>query len=480
MQLRSDARHLSPVLALATAVALLAPAVAQAADPAPALAIDLGGAQLDLVLVKAGRFRQGSPPTEAGRGDDEALRDVTIRRDFYLGKFPVTVGQFTRFTADSGYRTEAEVGASGGFGFDGQGLSQRKEFTWRTPGFPQTDMHPVTLVTFKDAGEFARWLTRKTGRVFDLPTEAQWELAYRAGTQTRFYAGNDDQSAAAIGWFKGNAGSGTKPVGQRQPNALGLYDMSGNAYEWCRDWYGPYAPGPAVDPEQTTPPPGDKPRRVLRGGSWLKEPKHLRAAARYRNDPGSRNADNGFRVIAALEASAPAAATPSTPSTPAAPLLAGTRRTSPSSSWSTATIVAFVGGGLVLASALVGLVGLVVHGASRRRRIPGAPPGVTFRPQGDGFWLNAPPHLRGSTLHYRCLVKGALRRASVPIEPNPRGQFVYTGGAPSALEVEQLGAAAWSAGAPRGAAGSYRSRDRISSSPDMAVVAPFRGYPSAY
>ncbi|WP_433928998.1 formylglycine-generating enzyme family protein [Sorangium cellulosum] len=493
MQPRAHTRRRSSALVVATAAVLLAPAAAEAADPAPAIAVDLGGAPLELVLVKAGRFRQGSPPQEAGRGDDEAPRDVTLGRGFYLGKFPVTVGQFARFAQETGYRTEAEVGASGGFGFDGKGLSQRKEFTWRTPGFPQTDQHPVTLVTFKDAGEFARWLTRRTGRAFDLPTEAQWEYAGRAGTQTRFYAGDDDNAAALIGWFKGNAGSGTRPVGQRRPNAFGLHDMSGNVHEWCRDWYGPYAPGPAVDPEQTAPPAGDKPRRVLRGGSWLKDAKHLRAAARYRNDPGSRNADNGFRVAAALEASAPAAAAPA-PGAPA-PLQAGATRKAPSSFWSSAssgTLVAFAGGGLVLASAVIGLIGLIVHRAVRRRPVAGAPPGVTFRPQGDGFWLSAPPHLHGSTLHYRCLVKGAMRRASVPIEPSPRGQFVYTGGAPSSVEVEQLGAAAWAAApgvgrgvaapaaAPHRAGGGYRSRDRISSAPDVAVVAPFRGYPSAY
>ncbi|WP_437324623.1 formylglycine-generating enzyme family protein [Sorangium sp. So ce381] len=487
MQPRATACGLPPAIVLGAAVAFLAPASARAADPAPAVAIDLGGVQLELVLVKAGRFRQGSPPAEAGRSDDEAVRDVTLGRDFYLGKFPVTVGQFARFAAETGYRTEAEVGASGGFGFDGKGLSQRKEFTWKTPGFPQTDVHPVTLVTFKDAGEFTRWLTQKTGRAFDLPTEAQWEYADRAGTQTRFYAGDNDSAAAAIGWFKANAGSGTRPVGQKQPNAFGLHDMSGNVYEWCRDWYGPYAPGPAVDPEQTAPPAGDKPRRVLRGGSWLKDAKHLRAAARYRNDPGSRNADNGFRVVAALSASAPAVAPGPTPP-PAA-----TAQAPRSSSWSTAAMVGFVGGGVVLASAVVGLIGLLVHRAVGRRPMAGGPPGVTFRPQGDGFWLHAPPHLHGSVLHYRCLVKGAMRRASVPIEPGPRGQFVYTGGVPSAVEVEQIGAAAWAApraagwaaapsAAPRAAVGAAgrRSRDRISSAPDVAAAAPFRGYPSAY
>ncbi|WP_437875434.1 formylglycine-generating enzyme family protein [Sorangium sp. So ce513] len=506
MQPFASTRRRPPKVLLAAAAVVLVPAAAAAADPPPAVAVDLGSVKIELVLVKAGRFRQGSPPQEAGRGDDEALRDVTLSRDVYMGKYPVTVGQFARFVEETGYRTEAEVGASGGFGFDGKGLSQRKEFTWRTPGFPQTDQHPVTLVTFKDAGEFTRWLTQRTGRAFDLPTEAQWEHAYRAGTQTRFYAGDADSAAALLGWFKGNAGSGTRPVGQKQPNAFGLHDMGGNVYEWCRDFYGPYAPGPAVDPEQTSAPAGDKPRRVLRGGSWLKDAKHLRAAARYRNDPGSRNADNGFRVVAALEASAPSAAAPA----PGAPGPTGATRPATSSFWSTVsagTIAALVGGGLFVGSVVVGLVGALASrgarrkvGGARRKLVAGAPPGVTFRPQGDGFWLKAPPHLYGATLHYRCFVNGVMRRGSVPIERSRRGQFVYTGGAPSSVEMEQLGSAAWAAapGAGRGAAapvaasrgrrsgrgggggGGHRARNRISSAPDVDVVAPFRGYPSAY
>ncbi|WP_437672442.1 formylglycine-generating enzyme family protein [Sorangium sp. So ce131] len=481
--------HLPGAFALATAAALLASADARAADPPPTLAVDLGGVQLDLVLVKAGRFRQGSPPAEAGRGDDEALREVTLSRDFYLGRMPVTVGQFARFAADTGYRTEAEKGASGGFGFDGKGLSQRRDFTWKTPGFPQTDLHPVTLVTYQDATQFAQWLTQKTGRAFDLPTEAQWEYAYRAGTQTRFYAGTDDSAAAALGWFKANAGNGTRPVGQKQPNALGLHDMSGNVYEWCRDWYAPYAPGPAVDPEQTAAPAGDKPRRVLRGGSWLKEAKHLRAAARYRNDPGSRNADNGFRVVAAIAASAPAAA-PRPAAAPAAPGSAARGSAAGAGFWSRTTIFAVAGAGFVLVSAVIGFIGVLVHrGRSRGAPLPGAPRDVRFRAQGDGFWLYAPANMNGATVHYRCSVKGQPRRAAIMLVPSPRGQFVYTGGAPSAVEVEQIVSSSWAAApgaappwgaAPHRAAGGWHARDRHSSAPDIVVAEPFRGYPSAY
>jgi len=448
------------------------------------LAVDLGGGvRLDLVRIEPGRFRQGSAPTEAGRGQDENPREVTLTRGFYMGKTPVTRGQFARFVGETGYRTEAEKGSSGGFGFDGQGLVQKPEFNWKNPGFSQTDEHPVTIVTYDDALAFTVWLGRKASRDVTLPTEAEFEYAARAGTTTRFFAGNDDAVAYDVGWFKDNAGRGTHPVGTKQANAFGLFDTSGNVYEWCRDWYGAgYPAGPVTDPEVTEPPPGeDKARRVLRGGSWLKQARYLRSAARYRNTPGSRNADNGFRVVASLEARSPSDEAPSTPGpAPAAPAPGAGPTTSPIDDEQ-----AFIVGLISIATGTLccfGVVGLLIFVIVRARR-----GNVRFRTGADGFWIDAPEALRGSMLHWQCQIGGRPRTGSVSLEPAPAGQFVYTGATPSAVRVLQLerpGArAAQAARAYRGGAWTRRhdpNDDYWAEQQRQQQERIFHGYPSAY
>lgn len=473
-----------PVLALAW----LAPAVAFAETPA-AIDVDLGaGVKLALVLVPKGAFTQGSPPSEPGRSDDERAHPVTLSNDVYIGKYPVTRGQFARFVTATGYKTEAEKGTSGGSGWDGTALVQRREFTWKSPGFAQTDDHPVTIVTYDDALAFTGWLTRTSGRAFTLPTEAQWERAYRVRSTTAYYDAKSD--ALALGWFKPNAGNGTRPVGQRTPNALGLYDLAGNVNEWCLDWYAPYGLEAATDPVATTPDASDKPRRVLRGGSWLKDVKSGRAAARYRNTPGTRNADNGFRVAAGTSLAAPTPSLPVIP--PATPAERPPASTPPSRGGGIPPIGYVFMAGCMGTLALCAWMIATIFRTKKKIEGSGAPSRsqVNHRLARDGFWLDTPPHLAGSLVSYRYSdANGEMHDGQVRVEGAPNGQYVYTGHAPAAmLALQIIGMASGVSSRPsrtsQPSRPSRRAYDPSYTEPSTPSnnddVAPFRGYPSAY
>ena len=188
----------------------------------------------------------GSPETETDRGSDERQHQVRITQPFYLGVYDVTLGNYLAFCLASGYKTEAESDGRGGLGCDSDGKCglQKPEYTFRHWGKKQTNDHPVVNVTWNDAVEFCKWLSKKEGKTYRLPTEAEWEYGCRAGTTTVFHYGDSLSSHEAN--FNGNYPYGgptgpnvanTTAVGSYRPNAFGLYDMHGNAYQWCQDWY---------------------------------------------------------------------------------------------------------------------------------------------------------------------------------------------------------------------------------------------------
>ena len=485
---------------VALAVGLCA-SLAKAQSPRAAEAVDLGDGQMMLLVrVEAGAFTQGSPEIEPGRAADELQRNVTLSRPFYIGKFPVTVGQFARFIAETRYRTEAETGTSGGYGWDGTKLSQRRDFTWRTPGFAQTDEHPVVLVTYPDAEAFAAWLSRKTGRKFLLPTEAQWEYACRAGTTSAFPFGESREEAERSIWHKGNSGNGTQPVGRMKSNAWGIHDMLGQVWEWCQDMYGPYQPGAVVDPVALQPGPGERPRRVLRGGSWLKELDSCRAATRYRNDPRSRNADNGFRLVTFDEPRAalpvqPTVAPPLTepklereddavPSTTIdnRPVHRPVERRSANKGFSAIGLIV----GLILLfiiyrivrrlvrstlSQPVETVGSLLSSAAAGRRHSGP---LSTRIVDDGFWIQSSDLWPGALVTCRYDIDAGPQELNIRFEPGAEGHFVYTGSRPRSVSV-----VAAPGGGPTDITGdsppSFQRRRR-----DDDENEPFRGFPPAY
>lgn len=237
--------------------------------------VDVGSTRIAVVRVPSGTFMMGSPLTinaDDGwklcascpvRNDVERpVHQVTIRHDFWMGEFPVTQGQW-----------QAVMGANPSY-FHDLGPDA-----------------PVETVDFRDVQAFLAKLNAAQKRwTVRLPTEAEWEYAARAGTTGDTYGPLD-----AIAWYRGSSGSSTHPVGQKAPNDFGLYDMLGNVWQWCQDWFGPYTSGAAVDPQGAST--GDL--RVTRGGCFYCEAVHERAGRRNRDLEDHSSRSVGFRIVAA-------------------------------------------------------------------------------------------------------------------------------------------------------------------------------------
>ncbi|HVW22231.1 MAG TPA: formylglycine-generating enzyme family protein [Opitutaceae bacterium] len=249
---------------LCALLAALAALAARAAGPAPAATLELGGGvRMEFVLIPAGTFEMGSP--ENLGGDDESPRHaVTISRSFYLGKYEVTQEQW-----------QAVTGANPSH-FRGAG-------------------RPVESVSWNDCQKFLAQLAARTGRRFRLPTEAQWEYACRAGTDTPWSFGAQDERAGDYAWCGANSGGATHRVGAKRPNPWGLYDMHGNVAEWCADVYAKhtYDGGAATDPAG----PARGPSMVCRGGAWGDDSDMLRCAYRNCDGPGGATAGIGLRCV---------------------------------------------------------------------------------------------------------------------------------------------------------------------------------------
>jgi formylglycine-generating enzyme required for sulfatase activity len=216
---------------------------------------------LELKLLPTGKFTMGS-----SEGGDETAHQGTLTRPFYLGVYEVTQEQYERV-----------MGKNSSY-FEGA-------------------LNPVEQVSWEDAVEFCQKLSalpeeQAAGRVYRLPTEAEWEYACRAGSTTKYSFGDNDSQLEDHAWFGQNSGSKTHPVGEKEPNAWGLYDMHGNVWEWCSDWYGEYPRIAVSDP--TGPKEGSL--RVSRGGSWTREAALCRSAYRVGNYPSLRTSSLGFRL----------------------------------------------------------------------------------------------------------------------------------------------------------------------------------------
>lgn len=234
----------------------------------------------EMISIPAGSFVMGVPVQEAVREDSDdsralPLHPVTIARAFWMGKYPMTWGQYATFVSETGARDKS----------------------WQSPGFPRDKQdparYPVVNVSYGDAQAFVEWLSAKTGQHYHLPSEAQWEYAARAGTNTARPWGDDAGKPDEHAHFE--VSTGTCPVGLFEPNLFGLHDMLGNVWEWTADpWHDDYKGAPADGSTWTDG--GNAQWRVLRGGSWFNRASVIRTGVRSWSDSELRSTSAGFRV----------------------------------------------------------------------------------------------------------------------------------------------------------------------------------------
>lgn len=264
----------------------------------------------EMVLIPAGRFTTGSNDADS---DEVPRHSVAIPSAFGMGKHEVTKAQYARFVRESGHS------ASGGcYVWSGSRYEQDVTRDWRDPGFPQTDDHPVVCVNWHDAEAYTEWLTKKTGKHYRLPSGIEWEYAARAGTRTPRpwsddagdackYANVADASAkrdvpGTANWTFHECDDNsayTAPVGSYRPNAFGLYDMLGNAWEWTEDCRNDEYARAATDGR--TRPSGACDQRVLRGGSWVDSPAFVGYDFQFMIGPEDRDFYIGFRVVRTID-----------------------------------------------------------------------------------------------------------------------------------------------------------------------------------
>jgi formylglycine-generating enzyme len=225
----------------------------------------------EMVLVEGGSFTMGD---EWGMGSEDELptHEVSLK-NFKISKTEVTVKQYRQFCRETG-----------------RSMPEAPSWGWQ-------DNNPMVNVSWNDAVAYCDWLSDKMDGLYRLPTEAEWEYAARGGKNSKGFKYSGGQSMHSVGWFSENSNSRTQAVASKKPNELGIYDMSGNVWEWCSDWYGKdyYANSPSSNPRG----PSSGSSRVLRGGGWYSDAARCRVARRYGSTPDYRNFNGGFRVVLA-------------------------------------------------------------------------------------------------------------------------------------------------------------------------------------
>ncbi len=232
------------------------------------------GINMKMVYVQGGSYNMGCTGEQGSDcdNDEQTVRYVTVS-DFYIGQVEITQAQWQAVMGTSVYQQQSKAVGSSTYGTGND--------------------YPMYYVSWEEAKEFCRRLSQQTGKTYRLPTEAEWEYAARGGkkTQNTKYAGG--YSLDYVGWYTNNSGGKTHAVGTKNANELGIYDMSGNVWEWCEDWYGDYRSYDTDNPTGAS----SGSYRVLRGGSWRSNAGNCRVSNRNGSSPGHRDDSDGFRVV---------------------------------------------------------------------------------------------------------------------------------------------------------------------------------------
>ncbi|HWA21273.1 MAG TPA: formylglycine-generating enzyme family protein [Caulobacterales bacterium] len=289
-------RMATTLAGLCALVLIFSAGASGAKSPAPGRTIRDCAECPDMVVIPGGTFSMGSSPEEAGHDADESPQHVVSLQSFAVGKYAVTVAEYSACVAarqcpatewqEPGSVFNAQTGSDDYYRKMGAGLTGANR--------------PVVGVSCNDANSYAKWLSGKTKKRYRLLTEAEWEYAKRAGTATPYYwgstigAGNANCAGCGSQWD----GEQPSPVGSFAANSFGVYDMAGNVWQWVEDCYHEsYAGSPGDGAAWTG---AACARRVLRGGSWSSSPRTLRSADRHRDDPSNRVGSYGFRVARTL------------------------------------------------------------------------------------------------------------------------------------------------------------------------------------
>ncbi|MBW7960584.1 SUMF1/EgtB/PvdO family nonheme iron enzyme [Patescibacteria group bacterium] len=226
----------------------------------------------EVVYVEGGTFTMGCRERGSFCSDDEKPAHQVTVSSFSIGKYPVTVEEYRYYCIQTGII-----------------MPDAPSWGWH-------DDHPMVYVNWNDTQGYVNWLSRETGKNYRLPTEAEWEFAARGGNQSRDYNYSGSNTIDEAAWYgKERAGQRTHSVGGKKGNELSLYDMSGNVWEWCQDWYGEdyYNNSPSINPKG----PSSGFSRVLRGGNWFDGTTYCLVAHRHTSHPGNRSDDRGFRIV---------------------------------------------------------------------------------------------------------------------------------------------------------------------------------------